>query len=190
MDVFVAADDLHREFEQTGKPSKLVEAAAVLCLGLTHLEGSDDFWTAMRRLPSVPSSQRQSVWGAMDDLETLINTEVEILRVRDGAESGKLRDLLWGAGTRAREFRRWPDEAAVERIRDVVSRSRRLACQRASVAPGAVREGWWNALRKPVTVTVGAGVIGANALAAIHGLPWAEAASSVITGVEMIAPSH
>jgi hypothetical protein len=188
VDVYVTASDLYREFEATDRPSKLLRAAAVLCMGLTQLDADEEgVWEAMRRLPRVREADRQQVWAAIDDIEALVGLEVRILKTfsRTG-DVGDYDGLLKAAGKAVLKHRAWPDEDGVSYIRRAVTQARVTACRDASLRDETKARGRSLSINRGLKVAGGVGVIGANAAAAFAGgVSWYDAGGSVLSGVEI-----
>jgi hypothetical protein len=188
VDVYAEADDAYKQFQETRRPSSLIESAAILCLGLTHLVNDEDgVWSGFRGLPKVLASDRDEVWRALENLERLVELEVRVLSQHSSGKTVEsLEELLWEAGRAVLEYRDWPDR--VERLHNVAEAARMSACKRASLS--RKRDDGHGMIKRALRVAGGVGVVGANAAAAVSGvLPWPEAAASVLTGIEVAAPA-
>lgn len=191
LDVYAEADAAYRRFRTTRRPSELLNSAAILCLGLAQLDTDDAVWQAFFDLPNVPTESRDEVWTALDSIDSLVGLEIEILHERrpnvpfEESEG----NLLWDAAAAVNDFRRWPDEVAVGRLREIVGTARRSACARATWPRSYVPQRRSRSIERGLRVAGGVGLAGVNAGAAIAGLPWTEAAASIITGIEIAAPA-
>lgn len=181
VDVYSEAHDAYREFQHTGRSEYVQRAAAVLCEGLQRLEHDPVVWEGFENLFRVPLRERERILEVLEDLDTLLTFEAEVL----GAEHPLLeeqRNLSYFGGV-VSSYRRWPDDSSADKLRNTVSTARQSACRRASWAPNdRPRHRAAPSVQRGLRVAGGLAVAGANATAAASGSNQWEAAASIISG--------
>lgn len=183
-ETYAEAHDAYRDFQLSGRVHHLQRAAAILCAGLQRVERDRGIWQGLHDVAHLGPDERETVWSVLDDIETLLTLEAQVLGHGHPLLNAE-REFLWETATSAEGMRKWPDEASVAALEHAVSRGRQAVCRRAS-SGDQPRRRRANSIERGMSAAGGIAIVGSNATGFISGLmEWPEAVASILTGLEI-----
>lgn len=157
-----AADELRRHRE-TGSETAIRRAASALCRSLTRLEDDGRFWDDIGR---AETHTRRTGPDVVEDLDGLLTLERDVL-LEAGVPRPAIEEILHEFVRSLERFDQWPDQFAVEHLRESVGTAARAACMEATFRTLPRPTG---RLRRAARAAAGGVIVVADAIAAPVGL--------------------